>query len=1080
MDDSSTDSKLAHVLRFGAVGLLLGPGVTAIGWQLKFQALTKERFATASAGRYFDVVDAARSKGTSDGDLRSAVRAALGQSLPHKDLPTLATVRWSAVLSASIDHRFESLLVKEADRNPQRPGPIVLDDATIAPPPRSVPIFKLLGSAEGDRFILGSVDYLRASRTQWRRAAAEFAQRVKAGAVVCLGFDDALWALHDIVAELIATKATSPSVVVLLKSEQAANDATTRALLEASSQLLVLDETIVGLVKDMQTARAPISARAPSAARAGLSAEFGHLLVDVGEHTSTKMSATERRRLRDLLFSPVVPRWDPYCYDLDFRRTVGAEVEADLLKLSAENTGAVVVTGNAATGKTTLLKRVAFALARAGRDVVWFKSATSAEWATRLPSALRLLARPDRKAPVFAFVDDPFSLGSVHVRDVWNASLQARVPVVIVVSARTSDWSTRDTDTLGSTPLISVQNLPDDLDEIEWAALPQYLHKLEIVSSPVDAQSLIDDTKTRHASDTLSMLYWLLQDTRGAITSSVKQEYFRLGDMAAFARVLIGEQEHSTELLKRAYAMVAVADHYRAPLPLEVLVGALDVSYREWVDAWESAGNGWGLLYADMSEEEGTSFYRTRNDIVTKILLETINEGVLGHSAEVPILHKMLSACTGSNPVYRDFCVQVLVKNAARDDLDYTDGLKLFAAAESALPFPDKTLVHHRAIWVREKGNDPLAALTVLQEALATTNFPYAKRAEADEHIYTSIAATTLDGLDRRVIGLSDAKTEVLANLSKARSASFLNPSAVHVQAGLIVRLLDKVGTTGTPDSLQLMARSLADIDHTLMSLRDTRARLRTRSNDAQMLEDARDKIIERSGTIDELLADAAMAWKNARSQQGFCVACRRFLAEARSQGKGSAFNRAMTYAQKCIADVRAAKADPAAALFDVAAQILYEWRISGAVRGEHRGKIDWAYFLSLVHPALQDLGTPLLKYFEALAYAHMLRWPEANALFADIRRSGLPSYIVWAPRDHLLDEEGNARSVQGVVKRGVDRLYFKVDELQTDFQTQGEEWPREGELGRGYVSFAFGGPRAIRALPLDPFMKPGSRGERR
>ncbi len=137
-------------------------------------------------------------------------------------------------------------------------------------------------------------------------------------------------------------------------------------------------------------------------------------------------------------------------------------------------------------------------------------------------------------------------------------------------------------------------------------------------------------------------------------------------------------------MLKTAYEMVAVADYYRSPLPIEVLVSALGVDYREWLDAAGPGAAAWGILYSEKSLERDTFCYRPRNIIVTRLLVEAINGLGLHHTGEVAVLSKLLRACDGTLPVYQRFCTQILVSNKLLAQLDYSDGLHLFDAAINA------------------------------------------------------------------------------------------------------------------------------------------------------------------------------------------------------------------------------------------------------------------------------------------------------------------------------------------------------------------------------------------------------------
>jgi hypothetical protein len=282
---------------------------------------------------------------------------------------------------------------------------------------------------------------------------------------------------------------------------------------------------------------------------------------------------------------------------------------------------------------------------------------------------------------------------------------------------------------------------------------------------------------------------------------------------------------------------------------MEVLVSALGVPYSEWVDATKPDSAAWGLFYCEESEG-GQIFYRTRNSIVTRLIVEAINGGTLGRTGELRVMSQLLRACTGStSPVYREFCVRVLVPHDKLDRLEYDEGLQLYDEAINALPHPDKTLVHHKGLWVKNKGHDATLATQILEQALNTPVFPYAQRGEADGHIHTSIAAAILDGLNDGKEKLDEGKAKILDHLSKARSKDFFNPRAVHVQANLIAHLVDKVEHSGSPDNFAMINQAVADVDHTLILLREHVGRSSPPLEDIKMLEQIRDVVMVKTSS---------------------------------------------------------------------------------------------------------------------------------------------------------------------------------------------------------------------------------------
>ena len=245
-----------------------------------------------------------------------------------------------------------------------------------------------------------------------------------------------------------------------------------------------------------------------------------------------------------------------------------------------------------------ILKRLAFDLA--GRELLviwlspWFYQDTQ-NVLTRLFQQLRDLPRPSQFHRPIVIMDDPLAFGVTTPADVLAAAASVELSIVLLIGVRTVDWGIRDTsDLVGPAPLMGRFELPDTLDDAEEAALPTYLVALGIYPDVAPARRSVAESLSR----------------RQPITESVRDEYFRLGDSAAVARVVIGRYRESGHILRRAYEFAATAARYGTPLPIEVLVSALDVPYGDWLEAATPKEPAWGLLYPESPEGADTLYYR--------------------------------------------------------------------------------------------------------------------------------------------------------------------------------------------------------------------------------------------------------------------------------------------------------------------------------------------------------------------------------------------------------------------------------------------------------------------------------------
>ncbi len=1057
----------------GRMGLIIGPGITK--FPTAFSDLAgrlAESGNVASGGTYLDVADRMIDAGAADATVAERIREIVGSQQPSTLISQLCKARWGAVLSASLDMHFEDGFQQASTGHPSRQPVTVLADLRTMPPPRSIAVYKLLGVAARDGFARSQVTYVE-RRSAWRHAVKGFADAVKGNPVLCLGMDDCVWVMLDLLAEMLGERTALPAHLLFVSTDPLIQNTRVQQLLDRRVKTVAVRGTVGELARatnDAAKGRYGKSLPFPEGSDDSFATlrPYGDIAAIVNEHLAPQLAATERNQLLDLLFSPSVARWDPYAFDLDFRRTAEAHLLDNIRAAAAQpDSTAGVLTGSAATGKTVLLKRAAFELARAGMPVLWLKPWHAPDVGRQLRELIEAAGSVEAWGgkTVVVVMDDPLNFGNLTPRDVASAARATDSRVHLLVGVRLTDWLTIERSELtGSLPLAFEESLPDALDDNEWQRLADYLVALKIVADKAAADTGLAEVAGKQAQDTLSMLYYLLPQTRTVIAESLRDEYFRLGDVSGLKRVIAHLSRGETDLLRRAYECVAVTERYRGFLPMEVLVSDLGIDFGEWIDISKSHSAVWGLLYEEDDPDGSTVWYRTRNEIVTRTIVHTLNGGSLVHTGELRVLESLLRACTGrSSSVYREFCIRVLVPPSKLDHLTYEEALRLYDTALGALQLPDRTLLHHKGRLIKNRGQSALEALQVLNEALKAPDYPYTAGGEADEHIQTTLAATVLDGINQGVIPLDDGKQQVLGHLDKAQSDEFFNPRSVHVHANLISRLIDKASPDQMTDTFALMNRAVGNVEHTLMVLQSRVDTPASTVTDVKMLEDIRDQVLNKAADLDELVRQANEVWEKYANQEGFLIAARKYFSMARTKNKK--YERAFEYCQRAIVLAEEAKLSPLPGLLSTSVQIYYHWRVRRQVMSGNT-RIDWAFLRdqsARVLASRQYANDNLHRYIYGLALSHLLEWSLASGVFMQIRQANLPTHVLWAARDYFLNETGGIRQVQGVMRQLTGRLYLLVDDLQNDFiASRRGTWPRPGEIAHAAIEFTFGGPTAV------------------
>ncbi|MFA9479344.1 hypothetical protein ACERK3_13725 [Phycisphaerales bacterium AB-hyl4] len=907
---------------------------------------------------------------------------------------------------------------------------------------------------------------------------------VKDGPIICVGLASLSQIAMEVFAEFSAHAKTLPRAIAFFSDDPICQYADMQSYVPEGVPLVKIHAGLVELKEAVGKASStlyslPLPFDSSGTTSYGSLSKYSDVATVVNHKLVTTVSKGEHNLLTDILFQPAVPKWDPFMHAMDFQRTSTTTLlngVKDLVQSKRFASSSVVIEGGAGTGKTTAAKRVAYDLAKLGYLTVWIRTSLSQDTPRRIHEFLGAIKDEGQASgPVIIFLDDPFELNTISAKDIVSAANAHRLRILLVITGRSSDWHTYTdyTDVSGGLPVNEIHKVPDDLDEDEVSRLAEYLVLLDIASDNDDGVRQVESARSKYARDIFGLLYFLLPRTRASLEQAVTGEYFRLGERPAFDEVVKDAAMGAGGHLRKAYEYVAVADHLKTPLPTEVLVSALDISYGEWVLAFQPDEPIAGLLYAEVNEEAETVCYRTRNALVSDIIVKAVNGGSLGTAGEFRILRDLLSACGGAAPAYHYFAQGVLIPYKKMQRYEHEQGVQLYDAALLALPAQDRAIMHHKGIYVHKVGHNPEEAYRILGQALDVPNYPYETKVEIDEHIHTSSAACILSQLKSGVIDREEGKKRIVEHLNNAQSASFISARAVHVQGRFIAECLTEFDhESDRVDSLGLAAKALADVDRTLIMLETDSRMHEDIATDRSYLEQVREEVLDSMPVEAAPLTEAMELWEKYGRQDGIVLAARRMYGIAQKRNKGKDFSEAYNMCQKAIATIHDRDEVPVCGLYEVMMHIYYHWRVRRGIYHEGAEPIDWEQMERMGKEVLRsgDVHVQAFnEYLVGLALAHQMLWSEAHVYFKKIRDRRLPSRVAAEPRDLLLNENGGARLIQGVVKSGVGRRYLWVSELDHDFIIFNPNgWPEEGLSTHGYIEFSFNGPRAIKDLSLE------------
>lgn len=1021
------------------------------------------------------------------GLVSNEIRKGLQELTGSLDLPYLAKAGWSSCISLTGDMLFESALRNYQDSKPASLSATLIDNPSDLPPDRTIPIYKLLGninSSEDGRKFADSESELLMRQQIWPgilRTAPDYLQDAP---LFFVGTSEIKYLVRSLLGVLLAMPKPNVSRLLFLKDDATLTDPTIRALCR-QRKVLLIDANIRELSNALATFKPKARREILIASSGNNSSPLQNILLKFDSLISlvpaNKFSVEEVKpnlpKLIDALFRPASIDWQPFQAGLDLRRTITdkvLDVVAALLNspLSAP-LQSIIVHGEAGIGKTLLLKRVATDLAASGKIVIWCKRVPGnylrayREISKELSDFVKENSKLDQQ--IIIFCDDPWSL-RIDATDILSCFDSFPGKIVFVFSVRNTDYFANDIGSLsGGLAQVTQIEVPFEIDEKELNGLAEMLQRIGAVKNKADAEREVSELPKRDAKDILCSMWLLFPETRSQFTESLRDEYCRLGTVKDSVAAMASELAATSKIAHRAYEFVTVVSNLDIGLPIEVLVRALGIDYEEWLDMTVDGRPLWGLLYDEVDQENKSVLFRTRNNIITRILLDLVNGGV-GHAGEIRVLKELLKSCEAGSTVYRSFVMEILVRARAKLSkmLNYDQGIELFDIARLALSHDDRVLEHQKGIWMQNVGHRYSDAYAQFEHALVCQVHPGAERDAPQEHIHTSMAAAVVhmvkQGEQNRITGLEIVR----AHLKQASGPNFFNLHTAHVSANLLFELAQQGGyESGDKTSFVSLAEALVEIEKAFQIIGAHVRGFSKHEKSIIMLTDLQRKILASIPNVQKLKKIAQKIFDDSRDQIGFDVASRRLLIEANEAGKGKLYNEVSLYIEECIHKISEKGLPISAELIGVKIDLVIRWKI------QRHAKVNWIEFRDEVGEFLkrsQNRDNVMRQFYYAVALLQCGDSTDANAAFAGLRRMRL-SAIALSPREircYYLNEDGDPKRFQGRLEKTHQQWYFNIPELDLTIMARSSgSGGGSGAVGHAYIGFTLNGPLAV-------FEKPG------
>ena len=268
--------------------------------------------------------------------------------------------------------------------------------------------------------------------------------------------------------------------------------------------------------------------------------------------------------------------------------------------------------------------------------------------------------------------------------------------------------------------------------------------------------------------------------------------------------------------------------------------------------------------------------------------------------------------------------------------LSYEQGIDLYDTAVKASPFPDRSIAHHRGLWIKNVGGDLAAADEQLQRALDVPDYPGSARDEPREYIYTSLAATVLAQVRNGEIDRAVGFERVLSHLQRANNPEHFNANHSHVMARTLFEMAQIGGDDRDVLRLGCLGAAMSEIERSLQMIGAAGRNAIRYQTALGYFEDLQRRVVDTMGEIQDLKDVAERLFESSKSQIGFEVYARTELAKAIQANSGSAYHAVSELLAAFFARIASSELTPSPDLRAVRVDLVARWRLQQA-----KGAVD-------------------------------------------------------------------------------------------------------------------------------------------
>jgi hypothetical protein len=1033
-------------------------------------------------GSYLDYADAViAAAAASEGKIRTEIEAFFDNQLARN--PTLSVMikaNWTAVIALCSDDHLRQELRDFIYKKPTNWALSTVASSNDTISQTTVPYYALLGDIrdkrETHRLAISRSQYLKRTRT-WTEMLHSLPDIIKADPLVFMGTDNIVERVCDLMNELFKLAPRIPKRLIFLADDHTPSNPVFKNLVTENCQLQIVEATLREIGDVLSKESLSISKLPLFADTSQRTIEF-KALADIEDQVAyvprkeeVDANPEERNRLVDSLFRPTHLDWAPYNLEMQFRRDICEEVQIAIRNAflgNPEHSARIIrLSGETGIGKTVALRTIAFDLAQDEYLCLWIKKSYGEVSGGRFETVITSIAKglKRKKTKVVFFLDDPWG-SRVRPREVIASLEDAPFEWVLVICDRKSDvlLSSPDRDSQVVSNSVPTE-IPADFSEAEIQRLPEYLLSLNVAEDLENARRMMLAPGMKHSRDILCSLWYMLPQTQGAIEESLITEYQRLGEVEKAITALASAAGASKSIARRAYELVTTTSGFgNTPLPVEVLVSALGVSYQEW---GESSGAGkplWGLLYDEDYPSAESYAYRTRNTVVTEVLLRMLNKGTSGHTGEFRCLKELIRACKSASAPYRTFLKDILVerRKLIESRFNFEQAMELYELAQWAYPRPFALLDHHKCIVKRHLGGNLQKIYDEIKMLIRKSYDRTILDQDSPANLNTSAAATLNRLVKTGEINPVDGANLAFDHISHALADDQYSLHTHHVHADMLVGIGESLRDEDEAACMLNLSRAAAIIDRALLLVPPQGPKSAEQHQSVGMLKRIRERILMGVTDLDSARALALQHFDETGDQVELAFVARIMLGKAIETSKGGNFKKVAEFLREAFKRVTNRSGEPSSELSLCRVELIINWHIL-----PNHGPVYWEQFVADINRLQESprfLNDSLLSFFGAVGKFHLRQYPDAEVLFQRLRMDRQRNETRGELRCYYIGDKTEPQVLEGRIRDAFgEKRFIYCPELGTDVLVKHRHLTlRPDEPQHCKIGFSMLGPIAV------------------